>query len=69
MTLLEVFQSLPASNEKDIKGSIIVQKACELPVKFVFVRNRSQKREWEDYFSTLPMNSAIWKTSLRFSSS
>jgi len=52
MTLREVFQSLPTSNGKDIKGSIIVQTACELPVKLVFVRNRNKKREWLAILST-----------------
>lgn len=43
MMLREVFKSLPASKAKDIKGSIIVQTACGLPVKLVFVRNRNKK--------------------------
>jgi hypothetical protein len=45
MTLREVFQSLPKSNAKDIKGSVIVHTACGLPVKLVFVRNRNKQRE------------------------
>ncbi|MNY70376.1 hypothetical protein D3C86_2084990 [compost metagenome] len=52
MTLREVFLSLPASNAKDIKGSVIVQTACGLPVKLVFVRNRNKKREWLAILST-----------------
>lgn len=52
MTLREVFQSLPASNTKDIKGSVIVQTACGLPVQLVFVRNRNKKREWLAILST-----------------
>lgn len=32
LTLREVFQSLPASKAKDIKGSVIVQTACRLPI-------------------------------------
>lgn len=52
MMLREVFQSLPASKAKDIKGSIIVQTACGLPVKLVFVRNRNKKREWLAILST-----------------
>lgn len=52
MTLREVFQSLPASNAKDIKGSVIVHTACGLPVKLVFVRNRNKKREWLAILST-----------------
>ncbi|WP_415841240.1 transposase, partial [Paenibacillus typhae] len=52
MTLREVFQSLPASNAKDIKGSLIVHTACGLQVKLVFVRNRNKKREWLAILST-----------------
>ncbi|SMG29255.1 IS4 family transposase [Paenibacillus aquistagni] len=52
MTLREVFQSLPASMTKVIKGSVIVQTACGLPVKLVFVRNRNKKREWLAILST-----------------
>lgn len=52
MTLREVFQSLPASQAKDIKGSVIVQTACGLSVKLVFVRNRNKKREWLAILST-----------------
>lgn len=52
MKLCEVFQSLPASNAKDIKGSFMVQTACGLPVKLVFVRNRNKKREWLAVLST-----------------
>lgn len=52
MTLREVFQSLPASNAKAIKGSVIVHTACGLPVKLVFVRNRNKKREWLAILST-----------------
>lgn len=52
MMLREVFKSLPASKAKDIKGSIIVQTACGLPVKLVFVRNRNKKREWLAILST-----------------
>lgn len=52
LTLREVFQSLPASKAKDMKGSIIVQTACGLPVKLVFVRNRNKKREWLAILST-----------------
>lgn len=52
LTLREVFQSLPVSKAKDIKGSVIVQTACGLPVKLVFVRNRNKKREWLAILST-----------------
>jgi hypothetical protein len=52
MTLREVFQSLPKSNAKDIKGSVIVHTACGLPVKLVFVRNRNKQREWLAILST-----------------
>ncbi|WP_019908640.1 IS4 family transposase [Paenibacillus sp. HW567] len=52
LTLREVFQSLPASTAKDVKGSVIVQTACGLPVKLVFVRNRNKKREWLALLST-----------------
>lgn len=52
MTLSEVFQSLPKSNSKDIKGSVIVHTTCDLPVKLVFVRNRNKKREWLAILST-----------------
>jgi hypothetical protein len=52
MTLREVFQSLPTSNAKDMKGSVIVHTACGLPVKLVFVRNRNKKREWLAILST-----------------
>lgn len=40
MTLREVFQSLPKSNDSDIKGSVIIRTTCVLPVKLVIVRNR-----------------------------
>ncbi|ETT45537.1 hypothetical protein MKZ07_29840 [Paenibacillus sp. FSL P4-0338] len=52
LTLREVFQSLPASRAKDIKGSVIVQTACGLPIKLVFVRNRNEKWEWLAILST-----------------
>ncbi|MNI96702.1 hypothetical protein D3C73_1552130 [compost metagenome] len=52
MTLSEVFQGLPQTNAKDIKGSAIVHTACGLPVKLVFVRNRNKKREWLAILST-----------------
>lgn len=52
MTLREVFQSLPPSNAKDIKGSVTVHTTCGLPVKLVFVRNRNKKREWLAILST-----------------
>lgn len=52
MTLCEVFQSLPPSTVKDIKGSVIVHTTCGLPVKLVFVRNRNKKRKWLAILST-----------------
>lgn len=52
LTLREVFQGLPASRAKDIKGSVIVHTTCGLPVKLVFVRNRNKKREWLAILST-----------------
>lgn len=52
MTLGEVFQTLPKSSAKDIKGSVVVHTSCGLPVKLVFVRNRNKKREWLAILST-----------------
>ncbi len=52
MTLGEVFQTLPKSSAKDIKGSMVVHTSCRLPVKLVFVRNRNKKREWLAILST-----------------
>lgn len=46
MTLREVFQTLPKSDSKEVKGAVIVHTACGLQVKLVFVRNRNKKREW-----------------------
>ncbi|SEO57659.1 DDE superfamily endonuclease [Paenibacillus sophorae] len=52
MTLREVFQSLPKSSSKDIKGSMSIHTTCGLPVKLVFVRNRNKRREWLAILST-----------------
>lgn len=52
LTLREVFQTLPQSNARDIKGSVLVKTACGLPVKLIFVRNRNKKREWLAILST-----------------
>jgi hypothetical protein len=52
LTLREVFQHLPQSNVRDIKGSVLVETACGLPVKLIFVRNRNKKREWLAILST-----------------
>ncbi|MBT2765806.1 IS4 family transposase, partial [Paenibacillus sp. ISL-20] len=47
-----VFQTLPKSSAKDIKGSVVVHTSCGLPVKLVFVRNRNKRREWLTILST-----------------
>lgn len=52
MTLSAVFQTLPESSTKDIKGSVVVHTSCDLPVKLVFVRNQSKRREWLTILST-----------------
>ncbi|WP_179036839.1 IS4 family transposase [Paenibacillus sp. URB8-2] len=52
LTLREVFQGLPKSSSKDMKGSVIVHTTCGLPVKLVFVRNRNKRREWLAILST-----------------
>ncbi|CAM4526219.1 hypothetical protein PAXY110619_30000 [Paenibacillus xylanexedens] len=52
MTLSTVFQTLPKSRTKDIKGSVVVHTSCGLPVKLVFVHNRNKRREWLTILST-----------------
>lgn len=52
MTLGEVFQTVPKSSARGIKGSVVVHTSCGLPVKLVFVRNRNKKREWLAILST-----------------
>ncbi|WP_159881031.1 hypothetical protein [Paenibacillus puerhi] len=52
MTLGEVFQTLPKSDSRDIKGAVIAHTSCGLSVKLVFVRNRNKKREWLAILST-----------------
>lgn|GEM_PF-4836122 len=44
-TLSDVFQSLPISSTKHIKGSVVVHTSCGLPVKLVFARNWNKRRE------------------------
>lgn len=66
MTLREMFQSLPQSNAKDIKGSVIVQTTCGLPVKFVFVRNRNKKGVAGDFKYRRNPRCCCNRTNLRY---
>jgi len=52
LTLKELYALLPKHKDKEIQGSVIVQTACGLPVKLVFVRHRNRKRDWLVLLST-----------------
>jgi hypothetical protein len=52
MTLSEVFQTLPKSSARDIKGSVVVRTSFGLPVQLTFMHNRNKKREWLAILST-----------------
>ena len=51
-TLKELYATLAKSKKSEILGSVIVQTACGLPIKLVFVQNRNRRREWLVILST-----------------
>ncbi len=52
VTLKELYQRLPRSTKIDVLGSFLVQTACGLPIRLVFVQNRNCRREWLVILST-----------------
>ncbi|GFZ94226.1 hypothetical protein GCM10008018_45820 [Paenibacillus marchantiophytorum] len=52
MSLKELYSTLPKNKNNEILGSVIVETACGLPVKLVFVQNRNKRREWLAILST-----------------
>ncbi|GIO70473.1 hypothetical protein J21TS3_52940 [Paenibacillus cookii] len=52
LTLHELYALLPKQKNKEILGSVIVQTACGLPIKLVFVQNRHRRRDWLVLLST-----------------
>lgn len=52
LNLKELYRTLPKNTTSDIHGSVIVETACGLPVKLVFVHNRNKRREWLAILST-----------------
>ena len=51
-TLNELRTLLPKNTKGDILGDVIVQTKVGIPVKLVFVKNRTNKREWLVILST-----------------
>ncbi|HFI0172057.1 TPA: transposase [Streptococcus suis] len=52
LTLHELYALLPKQKNKEILGSVIVQTACGLPIKLVFMQNRHRRRDWLVLLST-----------------
>jgi len=52
VNLQELYRMLPKNTTSDVHGSVIVETACGLPVKLVFVHNRNKRREWLAILST-----------------
>jgi hypothetical protein len=52
LNLKELYAMLPKNKNSDVLGSVIVETACGLPVKLVFVQNRNKRREWLAILST-----------------
>ena len=52
MSLKELYTMLPKNKHNEIWGAVIVETACGLPVKLVFVQNRNKRREWLAILST-----------------
>lgn len=70
LTLSELYRVLPKNKQTAIWSSVIVQTACGLPVKLVFVQNRNKRREWLAILSsdlTLDPNEVVRIYGMRWS--
>lgn len=52
LSLKELFEITPKNRKAAIMGSVVVQTACGMPLKIVFVQNRNNRREWLAILST-----------------
>ena len=52
LSLKELFEITPKNRKAAIMGSAVVQTACGMPLKIVFVQNRNNRREWLSILST-----------------
>lgn len=52
LNLKELYSTVQKNKASDVLGSVIVETACGLPIKLVFVQNRNKRREWLAILST-----------------